>query len=288
MLHVSNGAGTFFYYQALANCEAALAAEPCKYQAGNLHGDKPPYPPRRRDCKFRIAEAQKAGLGFVGFERGLLDGEFCPDEFDYVLLMRHPIDLMDSMASTPHHAARANASVVMSALQRAELDVPGYRDYLKAGANAYKHRVGWGMSFFDNPYTRFLAASSETMFKPLGAINATDFAAATRTLARFALVLSTELLKTDRQAAERLLAGPPLHWTHGLFPVARNHHATHLLTGEQRDALTQRNMWDMKLWAALRDREQQRPGESRLRLHAFGAQDGADSGGAEAASPLRP
>ena len=36
---------------------------------------------------------------FAGIERGLEDGEFCPDRFSYVVLLRDPVERIDSVAS---------------------------------------------------------------------------------------------------------------------------------------------------------------------------------------------
>lgn len=257
MLHVSHGAGTFLHYQALAHCEAALDKSPCQYQAGSMRGDLPTWPPVRRSCIERRTEMTRLGLGFAGIERGLLDGEFCPDQFHYVLLMRNPIDRMVSLASTPTHALRANASTVIAALQQQTLTVPGYQDYFKKHVNS---KVGWGMSYFDNAYTRHLGASSSIFYKPLGTIDESDYAAALKTLGQFSLVLTTDLLKENRPLAEQLLARPPLSWKFGLFPVASNHHARRVfdaLTPKQRDVLVQHNAWDLKLWASLREKERQ-------------------------------
>jgi hypothetical protein len=161
MMHVSHGAGTFFHYQALAHCEAGLNEAPCVYQAGSMRGDMPHFAPKRRTCRERLSEMKKLSLGFAGIERGLLDGEFCPDHFHYVLLMRNPLDRMVSLASTPIHANVANASAIITALEQRELSVPSYRDYFKRSHSA---KVGFGMAWFDNAYTRHLAASTATFY----------------------------------------------------------------------------------------------------------------------------
>jgi len=93
MLHLSHGAGTFFCQLAKRQGERTRPTGDC-----NLRGFKPFWEPPRTNCETLRSSMVDQGITFGGIERGLLDGEFCPDTIAYTLLMRHPLERMDSMA----------------------------------------------------------------------------------------------------------------------------------------------------------------------------------------------
>lgn len=60
-------------------------------------GEKSRY--RTIQCRDRTHWTQMKVVTFSAFERGLETGEFCPNDFDYVLVVREPVARMDSLVS---------------------------------------------------------------------------------------------------------------------------------------------------------------------------------------------
>ena len=80
---------------ALANHELLIP----KHRNCNANTDAP-FPGRYRPWTCSQYENLLAGTAtFAAIERGLEDGEFCPERFHYVFVARDPIDRMDSFAS---------------------------------------------------------------------------------------------------------------------------------------------------------------------------------------------
>ena len=109
MLHVSHTGGTFLCNQAKANCEAvwpdSLRA-PVKTLDCNepgMYGKVEAY----LNCTTRRRLLARAGVTFSALERGFETGEFCPDDFDYIAMLRDPVDLIQSLLGSIGVAAEA-------------------------------------------------------------------------------------------------------------------------------------------------------------------------------------
>ena len=193
-----------------------------------------------------------------GLERGFNNGEFCPDLFDYFLVLRHPLERINSLAST--YMKETPMDKLFEAIRHNKKDVFPWMHWLhtdtEAGKKCFSTKKGKkkcsggdGIINFDNALVRFLAADSRIYRAPLGSINGTAFEQAKRTLDQFSLVMTTQLMEKSPTAAAALFAGAPLHWK--LFPKKEsrtNHHSPHLLNESQIEFFRSTNQYDMKLW----------------------------------------
>jgi hypothetical protein len=248
-LHLGHGGGTFVCENARLNCERSRFwgtknGKP-KWKNCNMIGDVG----KRvliRGCSERKQAIYKARYSIVGHERGFHSGEFCPANFDYMLLLRHPLDRIDSLASTYARNSSAHrgvpASELISAIRAGTWKVRNFENMLE----------GYGMLAFDNALVRYAAADSQIYQAPLGTIDVAAFEKAKRTLNQFSFVMTLELIKREPTAAAALILRSPLNWT--LFPQDQleskkvNHHQHHILTEEEVKFFTYLNRYDIKLW----------------------------------------
>ena len=251
-LHLSHGAGTFLTNQARANCERVTSSV-WFMTGGNLKGDRPNWPAQHRSCSERRAVAADQDLTFMGFERGFMKGEFCPRDFGYVLLLRRPAERMRSMATS----SAMPIDQLLAALARGQMDVSPFYNFLKPPKPSTRR---YGLVNFDNALVRFLV--EDAMYLPLGAVNATHLAEARRTLSRFCMVMTLDLISGAPGLAERVLQRSVMGW-HRLYPVARNVHnnysdggTTARMSEQQLAALVARNALDMQLWDEIRHDEE--------------------------------
>ena len=237
-----------------------------------------------------------AGCGistFTAMLRGFETDEFCPEYFDYILIMRHPIQMMQSFYALYNHTLpfRLLRSKLEQGVWRGNTHsthlyttgVDGHfiwsqKDPQEAqmdmgtgslvSASQWHNGSGYGMAMFDNLVVRFLAARTDILHAPLGSINETHYQLAKRNLARFALASALEDVTASTYRR------PPLYW-HISRDVWTNsssqeagtrfgHHAEHMLNKEQLAWLAERNAWDIRLWESLRRGEFRAAPQPRL------------------------
>ena len=236
------------------------------------------------NCQAAPGGGYFAGCGiftFAAMLRGFETGEFCPEQFDYVLIMRHPIQMMNSFYSTynktlpfPLLRSKLEDGVWRANTHDKNLFTTGVDGHFiwsdkdpqqaridmgtgsMVSASQLHNGSGYGMAMFDNLLVRCLAARTEILHAPLGSINKTHYELARRNLAKFALASTLE------DATVSTYRRPPLYWylarddwTNSSSREAGtrfNSHAAHALGDDQVEWLAARNAWDIKLWESLR------------------------------------
>ena len=174
---------------------------------------------------------------------GLEDNEFCPRDFEYVLPLRHPLERMNSLASTLSHGANASEALLRTlrrAFERrlplAAVPLPPYTSFLG----------GEGLMQFDNALVRFTAASSAILHAPFGAIGPRELERAAQRLQSYRALF---VLRGWSELGE--LAAPPFSWRM-VEAVDPNHHGPSQLTASQLAFLAEVNRWDLRLFERIR------------------------------------
>ena len=261
MLHLSHSAGTFMCTAAAQHGEVLLPG----HSNCNMKGDTCFNQYHPLSCTQRLALMQRTRATFVAIERGFEEDEVC-ELFDPVMLVRDPLNRMDSIASRFSRSTllyHLSIDDLMSAIATRSTSVPPYSlflqpplsrdaemEYFKAEKYSQNepHRFdGQGMLWFDNALTRFLAANASLLHAPLGTINENAFYQAVSMLAKFKFVMTVEAMVTEPQAAQRVFADSVLNWTHVNFTNVNNH-GPHFMTQAQRQFFEYRNRWDICLY----------------------------------------
>ena len=260
MLHVSHTGGTFLCNQAKANCEAvwpdSLRA-PVKTLDCNepgMYGKVEAY----LNCTTRRRLLARAGVTFSALERGFETGEFCPDDFDYIAMLRDPVDLIQSLLGSIGVAAEAvveairarNASHIKMLRERfipqRNPTVLGLDDWPRPAMTA-DPSIGHGMLMVDNPFVRHLAASTGVLHAPIGSLDASALAMAKRNLERFKLTLPLDTMRSAGLMSAAV-AMPPMRWQ-SVFKVPQNHHPHQDFNATERAFFAQINALDLALIA---------------------------------------
>lgn len=262
MAHFGHGGGTFLCNQAIANCERTTSLR----LACNCEGDLPLFPQIRRNCTNRAAEIKQAGLTFIGVERPFEEGEFCPELFDYVLLIRDPLSRVDSLLATFGGQGIVNVSDVANRLRSGDKALWPFSTWHRSATSSSS--MGEGMTQFDNYMVRFLAASSAVASAPLNTIGKQHLAMAITTLEQFSLI--SELGSAHASAD---FGRAPVGWRHwkGRDDAAeeRDYHHAHAPKNtwsaalssemaEHRTFFADLNKWDVKLFNHARSLAQRR------------------------------
>ena len=196
-------------------------------------------------------------------ERGLETGEFCPEVFDYVLVLRHPLERMNSMISNEAHNKGSSVNQVLAELRKGRYarrwlgwdyghemyapvaeKRPSWNKCSRAANSnpvVYLPGCGEGLVHFDNLLVRTISANSTIYHSPLGTITDAHFQQAVANLRKFGLI--TKL----GPAAE--VFKPPLRWSKW-STTKINHHTSrnHTISQTQKDQLSELNTYDLKIW----------------------------------------
>jgi len=263
MLHLSHSAGTFMCNAAAQHGELMLPGHSnCNMRGDTCFNEYHPLP-----CTQRYDLMQRTRATFVAIERGFEEDEMC-DLFDYVMLVRDPLDRMDSIASQYSRSSllfHLSIDDLMSALVTRSMSVPPYSlflqpplsreaevEYYNLESASRSQRMprrfdGLGLLWFDNPMVRFLAVNASVLRAPLGAINENAFQQAVKVLAKFKFVMTVEAMAAEPEAAQRVFAGSVLSWTHMNYSHVHNH-GPHSMLRQQRQFFETRNRWDICLY----------------------------------------
>lgn len=220
---------------------------------------------RKKSCAEHLDDMTRDRSTFASILRGFETGEFCPEQLCYVLVMRNPLQRMDSFASLYKHVLPIPE--LMARLEAGEwrggqgVDThfvwsrsDPQQSHMGIGANLSAARwhngSGYGMATYDNLVVRCLAGLTEVLHAPLGSITRAHYDMARATLSRFGLAMTLE------DATPHDYEGFPLYWRDFEFATntsntGYNHHATHTFTPAQAHWFARRNVWDMKLWESL-------------------------------------
>ena len=146
-------------------------------------------------CAERLKLTDANNLTFQGVERWM-DDAFCDASYNYVTLMRDPLDRMISNAE--YHKTNAELALRWSRPGVSYFDPMDGTGYIEDSTASY-----------DNFYVRMLAGS-DAFFLPAGAINRTHLALAKERIARFSAVL---ILDESFEANAEAQLGSVLGWS---------------------------------------------------------------------------
>ena len=255
-LHFQHGAGTYFCHLAKVNCERVWGS------ACNHYGDggTSPHHIIVRDCAERRHEITVSKPSFVGLERGILSGEWCPDLYDYVVIVREPVSrhlsrrgiwgtnkkILDALRELlplvgPPGAAGA---VAPADVGRRDSILSRLRDAEEAAQVAQ----------LDNFYTRALAANTSVYEGAFGATCTSDLDTALARLETFKFVTSLDYINDHTADARRLFRHSVLGWTNFSNAAINEHHAgekapTDILSTAELALLADLNELDRAVWA---------------------------------------
>lgn len=231
-VHIPHGAGTYICHQAILNSEHTCG-EACLCDGG----DTAYFPWKSTSCTHRIENALSKNMTFVSIERGLLEGEFCPEHMFFYF--RHPVDRLESLISS----SVKNVTEFFVALSKNQ--------------NVYPFRHGLlarvGLRFFDNFAVRSLVAQKDIYTLPFGHINESHYHVAVSNMMKLRFVMTDQFLFQHSAKAMQRFQNPPLCWTRfntSSF-VSINHHKvlSRKLSQKERKLLANVwNVWDMKLY----------------------------------------
>lgn len=252
-VHFQHGAGSFVCGLAKKNCERVWEGN-C-----NIRGDGgiSPHHIIRRDCDFRARELAIGGATFSGLERGLLSGEFCPAVYDYMVLLREPLD---RLLTRP--APSATVVVWLKAQLRGRRSLAGTKRPPPPKAPAREKNAtlaalledGAALRVFDNFYTRSLCADSAVYEAAFGTVGEAAYARALANLETFKFVTTLDLVEAYPDASARVMADSVLGWRNFSSRAVNRHSAdvnvtSDVLDADDRAALRALNAWDHRLWA---------------------------------------
>lgn len=242
MAHLGHGGGTFLCAQAAANCEHTTTTA----LACNCAGDMPLFPLRARNCTTRMAEIEQAALTFVGVERPIEDGEFCPDHFDYVLLARDPLGRIGSLLSA--YGDSVSVGRIVHHLRSGNKALQPFASWQRGATSTSS--VGDGLTQFDNYMVRFLASRTAVAHAPLNSIGVEHLQMAKATLDQFVTI--SELGSAESSAD---FSRAPVGWLRWAENATSNSHSprnrSSILMDEiavHRSYFSELNKWDVQLW----------------------------------------
>lgn len=216
----------------------------------------------------RKSEGNAFPCTFYELERGLMDGEYCPEDFRYMVYMRHPMEILRSVVGAYatdegmkremlttlaiNHTRLRAANISRLLVQESKLrfkfenmpDVDGSEAELEDGGG------GYGIIRIDNGFTRYLAGSTSAYRAPIGAVGQDMLEKAMRMVERFDVAITSENFLDQTQTVQHVLHSQ-LNWT--VCPIGAvknntNHHSNISMSKEVATFMREQNWADIKLF----------------------------------------
>lgn len=208
-------------------------------------------------------------ISFYAVERGLLENEYCPDYFRYLLFFRNPINVIKSKLSSRNITDLAilqeyiqttlvsSPSVVSSSFTSS----PGdnyYDKFLSNFTNMHDRnyyilpKLRYPLLHVDNYFTRFLSFNSTIYYASFGSIRDSSYQIALKNLKTITLVftdlnLMYHLNSVGKQMNE-LLGWDSYHLKKPIVSKKQNSHGKHNISNDLLDFIIELNKYDLWLY----------------------------------------
>lgn len=260
--HISHSGGTLICKLAAANGAFVIGRRNCNHKGDG--GVDPIY----RNCTQRQKEIEllkRRSYGghshvFTAVERGLLEGELCPHIHRYLLFMRNPMDVMNSVLSVNVNRNHTKSvgwfmQHLAKGMQDTESDrVHSFWDMHRVrGVKAYDKLPQYTPKIFrlDNFFTRSLSNNGSVFFSPILSIGKDHMNLATKVMDSFDMVITDhDMEQFPRQVDEAMQSIEGLHWNTSISQFGRrtNSHGQHRLNSSEIKFLRWINRFDMELY----------------------------------------
>lgn len=244
-LHISHSGGTYICRLAIKNQERVNNRLNC-----NLNSDATKTS-KYRTCEERRRENIISNYTFIATERALIEGEYCPDQFSYILFMRNPLNVVNSAFSW---RGVENISQLMSFAESNTGYVDEFLRLFKRPNQPKTIQIPKIPVLYraDNYFTRFLAFNASAHFAPWSKITQEHYETALTNLKKFDIVFTDEDLTFHFDEVAKVIESK-LHWNTSLMQIynstiLRNSHGPHRFNKELEDFILDLNKYDMMLY----------------------------------------